>query len=335
MYVRGGFFQLSDITVAIPCYNAERFIERSLRSVFAQQFVPDELIVIDDGSTDNSSSIIERVLKDCPFQGRFLSQSNKGIPKTLNRALRLCASKYFAYLGADDIWLPTFLRERVKLLESRPDAVAAYGNTYIIDENDDIFDLTSNWREFPDGDIKPLLFEGNACPNPGVVYRTDSVKKFMWNEDTFLEDYEMYLKLSTIGEIPFDERLLSAYRIHDANISRNLPRQFGAVEKSFKECQDLLGLTNEEVEHFLKSMRFKAVDSFVRSGHPRKALKLLWQNIGAADSFGRITSLLLRILTPQPMFRWNRRRKKRKAIKKFGKLEYQLRSNIDGKQPDD
>jgi hypothetical protein len=210
----------------------------------------------------------------------------------------------------------------VKLLESHPDAVAAYGNAFIIDEDDYIFDLSSNWREFPDGDIKPLLFDGNACPNPGVVYRADAVKKFRWNEDSFLEDYEMYLKIATIGSVPYDDRPLSAYRIHDSNMSRNLPRQFAAVEESFKACQEILGLTNKEVEEILMSMRFQAVDSFVRTGHPGRAFALLLQNIRAADSLKRVAGLILRIVTPQTLFKWNRQRKKRIAKQKYGKLAY-------------
>ncbi len=318
--MRGGDCHLPNITVTIPCYNAERYVARSLRSVFSQKFVPDELIVIDDGSTDESATTIERVLKECPFPNRFLSQENKGISKTLNRALNSCSSDYFAYLGADDVWLPSFLTERVNLLESRAGAVAAYGNVFIIDEDDYIFDLTSNWRDYPDGDIKPLLFDGEACPNPGVVYRTCAVKQFMWNENSILEDYEMYLKLSTIGDVRFDERTLSAYRIHDSNTSRNLPRQFDAVEESFKCCQDILGLSDEKVEQILVSMRFKAVDSFVRIGHPKMAAALLWRNISAADSVGRVFGLILRILVPQTLFQWNRRRKQAIGKRKYGKL---------------
>ncbi len=74
---------------------------------------PAELLVIDDGSSDESPRIIERVLSDCPFSCEFIARENRGLCATLNEGLQRTGGEYFAYLGSDDLWLPDFLQERV------------------------------------------------------------------------------------------------------------------------------------------------------------------------------------------------------------------------------
>ena len=78
------------------------------------------MIVIDDGSKDESVEIIKRVLQDCPFENEFISRENRGLCATLNEGFAKTSGEYFAYLGSDDLWLPEFLAESIELLEKRP-----------------------------------------------------------------------------------------------------------------------------------------------------------------------------------------------------------------------
>src|SRR5512132_2823895 len=123
-----------DVSVVVPSYNHARFIETTLRSIAKQNTLPKELLVIDDGSSDDSPGIIERVLRDFPFPSELIARENRGLCATLNEGLAKTSGKYFAYLGSDDLWLPGFLSQRVQLLESRADAVLGYGHAYFIDE---------------------------------------------------------------------------------------------------------------------------------------------------------------------------------------------------------
>ena len=144
---------MSEISALVPSYNHAPFIERTLRSIFGQTVPIKKLIVIDDGSKDESIGIIERVLRDCPFEYEFIKRENRGLCATLNEGLSRSGSEYFAYLGSDDVWLPTFLDEQMRLLDSRPNAVLAFSHAYVIDEHDNIFDRTDNWTRF-----------GQKCP---------------------------------------------------------------------------------------------------------------------------------------------------------------------------
>jgi len=150
-----------EVFTVVPIYNHAPFIERCLRSIINQTYAPAKLLVIDDGSTDGSAEIIERVLKNCPFDSELIVRENRGLCATLNEGFALSHGKYFAYLGSDDIWFPQFLEQRVKLLEPRPNVVIGYGHANYIDENDRIYGSTADPHEygveFVDGDVREML----------------------------------------------------------------------------------------------------------------------------------------------------------------------------------
>src|SRR5258705_216615 len=143
-----------NVSVVIPSYNHARFVEKCLRSVIDQKLAPAELIVIDDGSIDDSPAIVERVLKECPVPCELIVRKHKGLCATLNEGLDNTRGKYFAYLGSDDVWLPAFLKERVRLLESRPDSVLGFGHCLIIDDTDRVIDCTDRWAHYVDGQAR-------------------------------------------------------------------------------------------------------------------------------------------------------------------------------------
>src|SRR5687768_1100451 len=108
--------KLGQVFVVVPSYNHAPFVEKCLRSIIGQTLRPAKLLVIDDGSTDGSPEIIERLLRDCPFESKLIARENRGLCATLNESLALSDGEFFAYLGSDDIWLPSFLKEQTRLL---------------------------------------------------------------------------------------------------------------------------------------------------------------------------------------------------------------------------
>jgi alpha-1,3-rhamnosyltransferase len=314
---------MPEVTVVVPSYNHAPFIERTLRSIFAQTFPPKKLIVIDDGSKDESAEVIETWYEDYdpPFDWGGIFRENRGLCATLNEGLDRTETEYFAYLGSDDIWLPEFLQEQIALLESRPNAVLAFGHAYLIDEDDNIIDRTDNWTEFADGDMLPLLLRGVIFSSPTVVYRTAAVRKYGWNEDARLEDYELYLKLCTEGEFARNTKVSSAWRQHGTNTSDNFPLMLKEQIAAQDRLAGQLGIGQEKLDKIKKERRFNAVADLVRSGNNREAISLFWENIGGAGSFGEVVKTAARLAVPQALFQWNRQRKRREAIKRFGKLE--------------
>lgn len=310
------------VSVLVPSYNHAPFVERTLRSIFKQTRAPEKLIVIDDGSKDESAEIIERVLKDCPFDSEFIERGNRGLSATLNEGFAKTHSEFFAYLGSDDVWLPTFLERRTEVLENRPKAVLAFGHAFLIDEGNWIIDRTDQWTTFADGDLLPHLLRGEIFSSPSVVYRSAALKTFAWNENSILEDYELYLKLSTLGEFALDDRdVLCAWRQHGWNVSGDFTKMLDEWTAAQNRVAGALKISGEELERIQTEMRFDNVSGVIRQGEKRKAFRLMRENISGAKSAFQIAKTAFRLAVPRPLFEWNRRRKRRRAMAKYGRLE--------------
>ena len=309
------------VFVLVPSYNHAPFVERTLRSIFAQTLRPKKLIVIDDGSKDESAEIIQRVLLDCPFENEFVRRENRGLCATLNTGFARSEGEFFAYLGSDDVWLPEFLEKQVELLNRRPRALLAFAHAYVIDEQDRIIDRTDNWSEFADGDLLPTLLQGIIFSSPGVVYRRAALENHRWNENARLEDYELYLKLAAVGEFARSEEILCGWRQHDRNTSGDTTLMLEEMLAAQNSLAGEFRIGRAELEKIQKQVKFEAVFNFIRHGRRREAAALFRENLGGASSVLQIGKMLFRFAVPQWIFQWNRQRKRRKAIGKYGKLE--------------
>jgi alpha-1,3-rhamnosyltransferase len=308
------------VSVLVPSYNHAQFIEATLRSIMKQTFAPAELLVIDDGSSDKSPRIIKRVLSECTIPCEFLARDNRGLCATLNEGFERTRGDYFAYLGSDDLWLPDFLKARVQLLESRPDAVLAYGHAYFVDEQNAIVDSTADWARYVDGDVREMLMQTTAPMSPTVLYRRDALEQQRWNEASALEDYDLYLRLSAQGSFAFDPRVLSAWRRHSANVSWNQSLMLEEQLQAQREAALRFGLTKQQIAELQRATRFSRAEDFLRVGQKSQALSLMLHNLRGARSPRATTRMLLRLLVPNSFMRGRARVRQRKAFERYGSI---------------
>jgi glycosyltransferase involved in cell wall biosynthesis len=118
-------------SVIIPLYNKAPYIEKALRSVLDQSFMDYEIIVVDDGSKDDSADIAEKVLSGAEVQHQLIRQENAGVSMARNNGVAFSHGDYLCFLDADDWWAPTFLEEMSQLIEEYPEA-GIYGTGYTI-----------------------------------------------------------------------------------------------------------------------------------------------------------------------------------------------------------
>ncbi|MEO8072781.1 MAG: glycosyltransferase family A protein, partial [Acidobacteriota bacterium] len=305
----------------VPSYNHAPFVEKCLKSIIKQTLSPKKLLVIDDGSKDDSPRIIERVLKDCPFDAELIVRENCGLCATLNEGFARSSGEYFAYLGSDDLWLPAFLAERAELLEKRESAVLAYGHSFTIDAEENIIDCSADWANFPDGDPRPMLFRGNAPFSPTVVYRRSALENTVWNEKAKLEDYDFYLRLAEKGEFAFDRQVLSAWRQHGANASDDWQFMLDEVLAAQNRNAAELGINLKTLVRIQTETKFSYTENLARSGKKMRAFSLFFNNLRGADSTRLAAKNLLRILTPMPILRRYRQTAQRRTTHKYGKVE--------------
>src|SRR5437764_8147940 len=286
------------LSVVVPSYNHAQFVATTLRSIMKQTWAPAELVVIDDGSTDDSPAMIERTLKEFPFQCELIVRSNRGLCATLNEGLARTKGDYFAYLGSDDVWLPNFLKERVRLLQSRTDAVLGYGHAYFVDKKSRIVDCTADWANYVDGDVRAMLLNTIAPMSPTVLYRRAALEKEPWNEQAKLEDYDLYLRLSTIGKFAFDPQVLSAWRLHAKNTS--LDQMFMLKEQlvAQRAVAPTLGLSDQALEKLQTRTKFSRAEDFIRVGDKRTAIRLMSNNLSGAQSPRSLARMLIALGVP-------------------------------------
>jgi alpha-1,3-rhamnosyltransferase len=309
------------VSVVVPSYNHAPFVKKTLRSIMNQSLQPNELLVIDDGSSDNSPAIIERALNHCPFSCELIVRSNRGLCATLNEGLAGTSGDYFAYLGSDDIWLPHFLEARVSLLESRSEAVLAYGHAYLIDEENRIVDSTSEWANYVDGDVREMLLETTAPMSPTVMYRRDALAGESWNESSALEDYDMYLRLSAKGPFAFDPQVLSAWRRHSSNVSWDQTLMLDEQLKAQREAARRFGFTEEQIEQLQRRTKFTRAEDFMRVGQKSRGLSLMMNNLGGANSSRATAKMLLRLLIPNSFMRGRAKERQRRTHERYGTIE--------------
>ena len=319
------------VSVVVPSYNHAPFVAATLRSVFAQTHAPARLLVIDDGSRDNSPRVIESVLKDCPFPCELIARENRGLCATLNEGLGRTDGEYFAYLGSDDLWLPGFLEARVSALEARTSAVLAYGHALLIDERGEVLDCTLDWARYADGDARPMLLEETYAPmSPTVVHRRAAVGRHGWNERARLEDYELYLKLSADGDFAFDPRVLSAWRRHGSNTSRDFVWMIEARLEAQRNAAPYLRLGAGELARYQRGLNFAGAEDLLRLGDKRAALKFLRRGIAGVPSARALARVALRLVTPYSIVERRRRRQQASAARRYGKLTGEGIINRDG-----
>ena len=309
------------VSVVVPSYNHAQFIEATLRSIMQQTLWPAKLLVIDDGSSDDSPAIIERVLNECPFSCEFIARDNRGLCATLNEGFEKTRGSYFAYLGSDDLWLPNFLEARVQLLESRPDAVLAYGHAYFVDEENRVIDCTADWASYADGDVREMLLTTTAPMSPTVLYRRSEVGQQRWDERSRLEDYDLYLRLSAEGPFAFDPRVLSAWRWHGSNTSRDQTMMLEEQLKAQRAAALRFGFSHEQVEELQRATRFNRAEDFLRVGDKSQALSLLTHNLRGAQSARGTARILLRLLIPNSVMRGRARVRQRRAHQRYGTID--------------
>lgn len=214
------------VSIVIACYNHEQFVKDSIQSVINQTYTNIELIIIDDGSTDNSIAMIQQMVEFCEIRFarfEFRSRPNKGLSATLNEALEWCQGKYYSPFASDDQMLKSKTTLQTSFLEKNLDCVAVFGGVQLIDENsNNLGKLVSKEKIYSFEDI--IMHKHNILA-PTQMIRKKVIKDVGgYNANLFIEDWYMWLLLSREGKIFSMNEVLTLYRRHDSNSSNNLSK---------------------------------------------------------------------------------------------------------------
>ncbi|MGE0815647.1 MAG: glycosyltransferase family 2 protein [Vicinamibacterales bacterium] len=213
------------VSVVIAAYNADQFIEATCRSAMRQTFQAMEIVVVDDGSTDDTARIVQALSAEDP-RIRLLRQPNQGVAAARNLAIAESSGEYVAPLDADDLWDPTKIERQVAALDAAaPDAAMAYCWWAWIDVAGRVLDRSPRWQV--EGRVLDRLVEVNFTGSASVpLFRRDALEAAGGYDPVLrdngcqgCEDWDVALRVAAAHPVVVVPATLVAYRRRDDSMS--------------------------------------------------------------------------------------------------------------------
>ena len=205
------------VSVVIPTYNHREYVLRTLESVFAQTAPPTEVIVVNDGSPDDTADVLRPLAESRRI--RYVEQPNRGQAAARNRGLAEARGEFVAFLDDDDEWPREKLQWQSEALRASPDAVLVYGSFRLL-RNGNL--QAQDPAERPSGRVQRQFRQQCWIMSPGqTLMRTAAVRDLggfdtgIWGSD----DWDLYIRLSQRGPFLYQDRVALHYRQHAANAS--------------------------------------------------------------------------------------------------------------------
>jgi glycosyltransferase involved in cell wall biosynthesis len=242
-------------TVLIPTYNCGKFIKQALESVLQQPYTDYELIVVDDGSTDETEKVVKSIIDSRIIY--IKNPQNLGISAASNIGLNLAKGKYIARMDADDIIIGNRLSDQIAFLESNPKYGMVGGWYKMMDEKGfiirEVKPLTNNI------DLQPALLFRNQFAQSAVTMRSDIAKRLMYNESLpNCEDHDLWIRIAKESKIANLPEYYLQYRWHKNNTCNTHQKslQQSLISIYSKE------LTNFKIKHTAHQLMLHAAVSF-------------------------------------------------------------------------
>lgn len=265
------------ISIVIPCYNAESFIKDTINSVLTQSYQNFEIIIINDGSTDQSLEIIKNI-SDARIN--IINKKNSGISDTRNIGLQQAEGKYVLFLDSDDIISPNYLKSGIELLENSTDVHFCTFHINHIDTNGKPLNLPTKRGVYKDIQKEIASFDAIAhpCPSAYIYKRVDLVKNNILFASNLKSPEDRHFLLQ-VGQrlsgvlIPETQANLF-YRVRHDSLSNTLSKCLLLMQETFywQTINDKL-LPNELERIFSKKMAYQLIFTFVKL----RDLKKVWK----------------------------------------------------------
>lgn len=221
---------MEKVSIIIPTYNRANLLAAAARSVLQQTYSDFELLIIDDGSTDNTHAVAESLDDE---RIRYLKiPENKGVAAARNEGLRQAKYDYIAFQDSDDFWMPGKLEKQMALLTEMPEAGLLYC-PYLCQKADGSTILVPGSNiPLPEkqGQIYPYMLQRNTIGTPTVLLRKKCLENTgLFNESlTCLEDWEFFLRIARDYEIAFQEEAMVRVNLSKDGVSHNISGYYKA-----------------------------------------------------------------------------------------------------------
>ncbi len=272
----------SKVSVIIPAYNADRFVKEAVASALAQTYKKIEVIVIDDGSTDNTRAILQPYLETDKI--KYIHQSNKGLAAARNTGIKNSSGEYIALLDADDIFLPLKIEKQIDYFEKHPECDICYCDLYHFwdDEPEKLFKL--NYRYYSGDEVLPNLLKKDFIAPLTMVIRKSVFEKFGGFDENFRrsEDLEFLFRVLSAGvKICFLNDILAKLRLRRTDNLQSFQSQPEVKRTVLATLERLESrLSQEEIkklqmEKYLTIQRLKIGLAYLENGNKKEAREFI------------------------------------------------------------
>lgn len=229
------------ISVIIPAYNAAEFVVGAIESALAQTYEPIEVIVVDDGSTDDTAEVLAPLADDI----RYVQQENRGLAGARNRGIIESQGELVAFLDADDKWMPEKLARQWRWLTEHPEAGLVHSDLmFWRPETGEVFYEARPRAKYAGDCYTRLFFESWVTPSTVLVRRACLERAGMFDERfRWVEDVDLWLRIARHYPFAYIDEPLVLYRLHGASLTRNDLRmregELAALEKALAADPEL------------------------------------------------------------------------------------------------
>src|SRR3989344_3835609 len=206
------------VSVIMPVYNLELYIEQATNSILCQTYKNFEFLILDDASTDLTFSILKSLKNKDNRIILMQNQENLGVTKCLNKLLKIAKGKYIVRMDADDWSYPERIKLQVGLMENHPEVVVSGSYIEVCDSK-----LKTKYirkYQHDDKSIRDHIFRYSPFAHPATIWIAKTLKKEKYNESiTTCQDYELYFRMGKIGQFMNLSKPLLKLRMHDRSVS--------------------------------------------------------------------------------------------------------------------
>jgi alpha-1,6-rhamnosyltransferase len=277
------------VSIVAPCYNAQQYLEAAIQSIFDQDYPNFEVIVVDDGSSDNSVAMLKELQKTYDFQ--LYTQPNQGVSAALNHGLRYAKGVYVSTPDLDDIMLPHSLSVRTQYLEKNPE-VGCVGALIIYMDSDGNTIKQQKRERIHVYDFDQILSQAVVIGAPVALYRMSAMRHAeFYAPHLRVQDFQMTLRIARLGypihELPV---CVTRYRRHANNLSKKYKVLLQADLEAIKPYMSHPAYQSARTHLVNKALKYAVVED------KKEAWKLLrsipWRHMNKT-SFKRFKRLML------------------------------------------
>lgn len=222
------------VTVCMPAYNYGRYLDSAIQSIFDQTYRPIELIVVDDGSSDGSHEILERLRSTAPIPMKIIHSGHQGVAAAMNQGVQEAAGTWIAVAHADDISKPDRVEKLMKMATSSVSLIhSGYTNFY---DSSELGQRDSSEVDLPPARgeaLRGLLLHRLDVRSMTIMFsRNSCVEKGGFDETLPVEDWQLILKMADAGLIAYVDEPLVYRRIHSSNLSFTAHKKKAPISKA-------------------------------------------------------------------------------------------------------